>query len=58
MVNEDGDWAHVKAIVEGYPRGIFRLLGPVLKLLVKRSVDKDYARLKHILEKNPVQSTT
>jgi hypothetical protein len=42
--------ATVTAIVEGDASGFFRIAGPVLRLLVERSVRGDYARLKHLLE--------
>lgn len=40
----------VEADVRGDPSGFFRLAGPVLGWLVRRSVRSDYRRLKRILE--------
>ncbi len=40
----------VTARVRGEPGGLFRLLGPLLRAMVKRSVDRDYAALRRLLE--------
>jgi hypothetical protein len=40
----------VAAIIEGDASGFFKLAEPLLAWMVKRSVDADYANLKHILE--------
>ncbi|MBX2802517.1 MAG: SRPBCC family protein [Myxococcales bacterium] len=40
----------VTAHVAGQTEGWFRLLGPVMRFMVKRSVDGDYATLKRMLE--------
>ena len=41
---------HVHAVIEGEPGGLMALLGPLLNVLVSRSIKKDYARLKNLLE--------
>lgn len=40
----------VTARIRGTPPSPFRLLGPLLDRLVQRSVDRDYRRLKELLE--------
>jgi hypothetical protein len=40
----------VSAIVEGDASGFFKLAGPLMRRLVQRSVDGDYAKLKEGLE--------
>ena len=40
----------VAAIIEGDASGFFKLAEPLMARLVQRSVDADYANLKHILE--------
>ena len=40
----------VKTVVEGDSSGFFRIAEPLMRMLVKRSVDKDYVRLKRVLE--------
>lgn len=42
--------ARVTADVGGGPGGLARLLNPLMRRMVKRSVDGDYARLKELLE--------
>lgn len=42
--------AKVTAIIEGDPKGFFKLAEPFLGRLVQRTVDADYARLKALLE--------
>lgn len=41
---------HVHAVIEGEPTGFFALLGPLLNPMVTRSINKDYAKLKQLLE--------
>ena len=42
---------HVHAIIEGEPTGFwFKLFGPLLDYMLTRSVNRDYAKLKHLLE--------
>ena len=45
-----GTSCSVKAIVAGEPGGLMKLLSPLTKLLVQRSVKADYGRLKELLE--------
>ena len=40
----------VIAIIEGEAGGFFRLFAPLLDWMTKRSIQGDYARLKHLLE--------
>jgi uncharacterized membrane protein len=42
--------AVVTAMVRGDPKGVFRLASPVMRLMVSRSGNRDYSRLKEILE--------
>ena len=42
---------HVHAVIEGEPTGfLFTLLGPLLDRMVTRSINRDYAKLKALLE--------
>ncbi|MEM7030219.1 MAG: SRPBCC family protein [Chloroflexota bacterium] len=42
---------HVHAVIEGEPTGFFfKLLGPLLDRMVSSSINRDYARLKTLLE--------
>lgn len=43
--------SRVNALVEGEPQGFFKIVEPLLKRLVERSVVGDYRRLKEILER-------
>lgn len=47
---EDGAACRVTAHVRGGPTGVMRLMGPLMRWMVKRSVDKDYKTLKARLE--------
>ncbi len=49
-VQPDERGARVSAIIEGDASGIFNLAQPLLKRMVQRSVESDYARLKALLE--------
>ncbi|MBV8690866.1 MAG: hypothetical protein JOY57_04350, partial [Actinobacteria bacterium] len=40
-----GDRCRVNAVVEGDAGGFFRVFGPLLRAMVKRSVSRDYAGL-------------
>ena len=40
----------VSATVTGDPTGVFRLAAPLMRLMVSRSVRRDYRRLKELLE--------
>lgn len=42
--------SRVSAVIEGEATGVFKLAEPVLRGVVKRTVDGDYARLKELLE--------
>ncbi len=42
--------SRVRAIIEGDATGFFRLLNPVMNVMVKRSINADYGRLKNLLE--------
>lgn len=44
------DRCTVSALVRGTPPGPMKVLGPLLPVIVRRSVDKDYQRLKALLE--------
>lgn len=46
----DAATTRVTAVIEGDATGFFRLFSPLLDWLVKRSIEKDYANLKKILE--------
>jgi len=46
----DDDTTRVQAIIEGDSSGFFRFLEPVMAPLVGRSIQKDYERLKALLE--------
>lgn len=49
-VEPSAEGTKVKAIVEGDATGFFKITEPVMRLLVQRSVNNDYARLKELLE--------
>ena len=49
VAREDGT-STVSAVVRGDASGVFRLAEPAMKVLVRRSVRKDYERLKELLE--------
>lgn len=49
-VEPHGEGTRVRAIVEGDASGVFRIAVPIMRAMVKRSVDRDYARLKELLE--------
>lgn len=50
-VEPDGSGgSRVSAVVRGDPTGVFRLAGPLMRLLVGASVRRDYRRLKAQLE--------
>lgn len=40
----------VSADVWGDPSGFFRLAAPIMRPMMRRSIDRDYARLKELLE--------
>lgn len=45
---------YVHETVEGDPQGFYRLAKPLLRLLVQRTVRRDYGRLKRLLETGKV----
>ena len=45
--------SRVRAIIEGDATGFFKLLSPVINVMVRRSINADYERLKHLLESQP-----
>ena len=49
-VKVQGSGAMVSANVSGEPKGFFKVWSPLMTWMVKRSVTKDYRRLKAILE--------
>ncbi len=49
----DAHSSRVIAIIEGEAGGFFRLFAPMLDWMTKRSIQGDYARLKHLLESQP-----
>jgi uncharacterized protein YndB with AHSA1/START domain len=52
LIEPDGEGgSQVKAVVEGDASGVYRLAEPILKLVVQRSVQGDYERLKSVLER-------
>jgi uncharacterized membrane protein len=44
------DGTRVSAVIEGDSSGFFKLAEPILQRLVQSSVDRDYAKLKRVLE--------
>jgi uncharacterized membrane protein len=50
MVEPVEGGTQVAAIIEGDASGFFKLAEPLMARMVQRSVDGDYANLKHILE--------
>lgn len=50
MVEPTADGCRVSAVVEGDASGVFRLLAPVMPMMVRRSITRDYATLKELLE--------
>jgi uncharacterized membrane protein len=50
MVEPDDEVTKVTAIIEGDAGGFFKLAEPLLKVMVKNSVDADYRNLKRIME--------
>ena len=49
---EGAERCSVSAIIRGEPPRAMRLLGPVLRWMLRRNVTRDYARLKKLLEAN------
>ncbi|MGI9645397.1 MAG: hypothetical protein ACR2O6_08830 [Ilumatobacteraceae bacterium] len=46
----DDDRSTVSAHVRGSPSGLMGVLSPLMRPMVRRSVDGDYSRLKELLE--------
>ena len=42
--------SRVSALIEGDASGFFRLAAPIMRWMVRRSVNRDYAKLKRLLE--------
>ena len=47
------DRTAVSANIKGDPSGLFRIAAPLMRFMVQRSVNKDYRRLKVLLEGSP-----
>ncbi|RMF80793.1 MAG: hypothetical protein D6737_06840 [Chloroflexi bacterium] len=45
-----GEATRVHAVITGDPSGFFRLFKPLMAVLVRRSINADYKRLKQLLE--------
>ena len=50
IVEGDDTISHVKAIIIGKPKGVFRLANFLMKPMVKKSIRNDYRNLKKMLE--------
>lgn len=50
IVHGDESVSNVQAIIEGESKGFFSLARPLMQWMVNRSIQKDYKRLKVILE--------
>ena len=51
MVRPNGDGgSHVTEIVDGDARGFYSVASPLLKLMVERTIRRDYGKLKQLLE--------
>ena len=42
--------SRIHAVIEGKPKGLLALLGPLLNPIVKKSINRDYTKLKRLLE--------
>ena len=51
-VEPDGEGSLVTAVIEGDSSGFFRLAEPLMRWMVNRSIQGDYAKLKQVLEAN------
>ena len=49
-VEPKGDGTLVTAVIEGDASGFFRMAEPLMRWIVNRSIQGDYARLKEVLE--------
>ncbi len=52
VVPDDDGGCTVSAEVSGSPSGVFAIAAPLMRRMVARSVRKDYARLKQVLEQS------
>jgi hypothetical protein len=50
-LKSNGKGTQIEVVVEGEPGGFFGVAGPILKKFVQNDVEKDYSKLKEILEK-------
>lgn len=50
MVDPNGEGSRVRAIIEGDPKGFFKLMGFLLQKKAAKTIQKDYEKLKEILE--------
>ncbi|MGI9545410.1 MAG: SRPBCC family protein [Cyclobacteriaceae bacterium] len=50
MVENNNGISKVRAIIEGESKGFFRIAQPLMRWMVNRSIQKDYQRLKKLLE--------
>jgi len=50
MVEPAGERSRVTAVIEGDASGFFRIATPLMRWMVNRSINKDYAKLKQLLE--------
>lgn len=44
----------VHAVISGQPKGLMNLFTPLVKIMMKRSIEADYLRLKQLFEKESV----
>ena len=49
-LESSGQGTQIHVVVEGEPGGFFGVAGPILKKFVQNDVEKDYAKLKEVLE--------
>lgn len=49
-LGDDASRTRVREVVEGDPKGFFRISEPLLRRVVERNVTRDYGRLKRLLE--------
>ena len=52
-VEPAGQGSHVRAVITGEPTGILRLFAPLTDKMVERSINRDYANLKQLMENSP-----
>ena len=49
-VQAEGEGSRVNALIEGDAKGFFRLAQPLMRWMVNRSIQKDYRKLKTLME--------